>query len=839
MKIIKQKLAFEPIPPKDRTFLPKHNVCSTAPATESSDYLYTGNGSYRLNVSGRPYADEIIVNHEMLYEPLWEKTPLPPDLRPYIKEIREHVLAGEPEKADALIDRAQREAGYGSRMRLDDRIVYPMGSLHQHKAFSLNIKQKEAGLTHNYLRWLDMYSGETVTHWENNNGVYENHTFASYQQDCAVIRLQAPKGKLDAEIELSIPGTVGMFGQPVMVGSTHTLTISPKLIRLAWGYNPEYGKKGYLALIRVFADSGEVKTIDNQCSAEEDQDASDWAVKFHAETNLKEKYKNGMPGICVNGGTRVDIYIKVIRVEKDFTLDYEDEVTREFLAFHPEALDVQEGMCISYDEMLAYNREYLSERMGRSFIRLGKEEDYLLSGEELLRLSHTDTMLYPMLMEKLYDMGRFYQIIDTGKLPPMWGQHNINTNLQVCAGNNTGLFEEMDVYFHYYENKFEDFRTNARLLFGARGMLASVHCDYDSGLLYHFSRTYPHYCWTGCLGWIYNELWGYYLVTGDVEFLRKRIVPVYKEIALFFEDYACLRDENDKVIFCPSFSPENPTPNPGYETVTCKNINPTRINSVMDIAICREVLNNLLEAGRILYDVEGDSSNHSYTITDKEMAHWREQLDSLPDYLLDEEGGLKEWAWPTIEENYNHRHVSHHYDLWPGRAVMPDTEPELAEAIRISNRKRGQQDDSAHGIIHRVLCAIRLRDREEMEQSMSQLIAHGFVRRNLSTAHFPYRGQFPDLQGAMPAILLEMCVFSVPGRVELLPALPEEWKTGSIDGIWLYIRAKLIHMEWDEDSITAEIRSDAEQTLQIIYRTRQKNRPPVLSDIHSGKMKTF
>lgn len=83
------------------------------------------------------------------------------------------------------------------------------------------------------------------------------------------------------------------------------------------------------------------------------------------------------------------------------------------------------------------------------------------------------------------------------------------------------------------------------------------------------------------------------------------------------------------------------------------------------------------------------------------MDKWQRQLDDLPVYLIDEEGALKEWAWETVEENYNHRHVSHHYDVWPGRAVTLESEPEIAEAIRKSNRKRGQQDDSAHGIIIR------------------------------------------------------------------------------------------------------------------------------------------
>ena len=51
------------------------------------------------------------------------------------------------------------------------------------------------------------------------------------------------------------------------------------------------------------------------------------------------------------------------------------------------------------------------------------------------------------------------------------------------------------------------------------------------------------------LGWIYNEFWGHYLVTGDKEFLRDRIVPALKEIALFYLDYLSDTDEDGKVIF--------------------------------------------------------------------------------------------------------------------------------------------------------------------------------------------------------------------------------------------------------------------------------------------------
>ena len=177
-------------------------------------------------------------------------------------------------------------------------------------------------------------------------------------------------------------------------------------------------------------------------------------------------------------------------------------------------------------------------------------------------------------------------------------------------------------------------------------------------------------------------------------------------------------------------------------------------------------------------------------------------------------------AWPQVNENYNHRHVSHHYDVWPGHVITWEEEPELAKAILISNRKRGQQDDSAHGIIHRLFTAIRLKDIEETVQNLYQLMNHGFVTRALHTNHFPYRGHFPDLQGAMPAILLEMCIYSAPGTVEFLPAMPASLPKGTIDGIWLYTWAKLEHMEWNEKGLKAYVISNKAQ--KLILRCRRK-----------------
>lgn len=753
---------------KRAELLPARNICCIFPGAEPADYLETGNGSLKLNVSGQPYQEEMAFTQEMIYEPLWKNTPLPPDLRPYMSEIRQHLMNNEPEKTDALIDRAQREAGFEKYMNFDKPIVYPVGSPRRHTAFWLNFRQPKQERTWDYLRWLNMRNGLISSIWTTVDGTYRTESFASCSQNLFLNRLSGPEGKLNVDISMDAPGRPVMFGYMKMeqpfTGSSHHLRIHENGFDLEWAYNPDFGQKGYNAVVRIFPQGGTMQKTE--------------------------------VGLSIRNASSILVVSRIVKYEEDYHFGGSEMIGNTLNA------------AFDFDSLLAENEAVIGEKMDRSHITLASKEDLLLSGEELLARVHSKNSLDPALLEKLYDLGRFFQIYDTGKLPPMTGQHNINTNLQVCAGNNTGLFDEMDVYFRYYEDKFEDFRTNARLLFNARGLLASVHCDPDSGLFYHFSKTYPHYCWTGCLGWIYNELWGYYLVTNDRDFLRDRVIPALKEIALFYEDYACDRDADGKSIFYPSFSPENPTPNPGYETVTCKSIHPTRINSVMDIAICREVLTNLIEGCKTL-QIEAEM-----------IPHWEEQLNALPYYLLDEEGALKEWAWESVEENYNHRHVSHHYDVWPGRAITPETEPELSRAILLSNRKRGQQDDSAHGIIHRAFTAIRLKDQEEFLQNMSQLLCHGFVRNTLSTNHFPYRGIFPDLLGAAPALLIEMSVFSTPGIVEFLPMMPDPLTEGKIEGVWLYTFAKLEYMTWTSHSLQAKLISRKDQ--KLLLRCRRK-----------------
>ena len=776
MKTVDFGLKYHPMDiEKRRSLLPYKNVCSLYPAKADEDVLVTANGRQRLDIIGDPYHERVIYRRERIMDMRWKDTPEPPDVAYAIPEARKFLRRGKFEEAAKVMDKATKDAGYDKW--IDSRpfgVEFPRLHPRLHSVIELLTEIEEGENPHNYLRYLDMMTGEAVVRCEDDKGGILRRSFVSFDKEAAVQEIRRQNGDpFDVSMRFVAPGGYDLpdhFDQFVLVtyndmykieGSDVRINTTPESCTVSLAYDPQFGERGYCC-----------------CSV----------IRTDGKTECRE---GGY--ITVKGARCVTIISRTVKYEENYSHGLAAEVLE----------DVRK-ITDTYEDMLESNRAYLEPLMERSFITL--EGDWAMAAEELLNKQHSEGELSPMLMEKLYDMGRFFLITDTGDDPPSLFQHNINTNLQVCSGNMTGLPEMMDVYFRFYEDKFDDFRLNAKRFYGARGVLGNIHCDYNSGKFYQFSIVYPHYCWTACLGWIYNEFWGHYLVSGDKEFLRDRVVPGLKEIALFYEDYLSDEDENGKVLFYPSYSPEDPSMN-DYHVPFPKDVYAMNVNSLMDVMVCREVLDNLMEACEIL------------GLDEPDLPKWKELRSKLPDFLLDEDGAVKEWSFKYSGENYDHRHVSHHYDIWPGRAISPEKTPELVKPFILSNRKRGHQDDSAHGVIHRYFTAVRLNDLPDAMHNLRTLMEHGYVTRTLNTVHYPYRVFCPDLLGAMPAMILEMLVYSDEGFIKLLPAVPEDLKKGAVEGVWLYTFAKIERMEWDMAQGAASVRlaSVVDQEVEISF----------------------
>jgi hypothetical protein len=286
-----------------------------------------------------------------------------------------------------------------------------------------------------------------------------------------------------------------------------------------------------------------------------------------------------------------------------------------------------------------------------------------------------------------------------------------------------------------------------------------------------------------------------------LEFLRKRVVPALKDLALFYEDFLTVTDKNGDYVFVPSFSPEN---NPGNTSSSAMLV----INASMDMAVCREVLVNLIQASEIL-GIETDS-----------VPKWKSMLEKMPPFMLEKDGTMKEWSWPTLEERYSHRHISHLYGAWPGDEIDPDRTPQLARAAVMADRRRTPERLAAHGRCHRALVGARLKDRFMVDTQLRQLIEEGYVATTLRCSHDPYAWPMPDAQGGIQTIIMEMLAYSRPGVIELLPALPPSLVRGSINGMLARTFARIDRLAWDMDARTvdATISSVRTQDITLIVR---------------------
>lgn len=738
-----------------------HTMRSAAPAAKWEEALVTGNGRLGAMVFGGTAEERIVFNHERLYEPLYADVQEPPKVAHALPEVRRRLLAGRPDEARRVFAEAAREAGF-EELRWTDPY---------HPAMAMRISQDQAGEPDVYTRGVDFRTGEVTVFWRDELGVHERQTFVSRPDNVVVQRLRLHGG---APARLTVR-LVNQDRRPEAerAESYHPPEVLSGADRLVYRCEYRNGGRGYVAVTRVVA-------VDGQAAESDD------GVLFE--------------------GAELLLLTRIVSVERVEELRRkEGEAWRELAALPAD-----------YDRLLAPHAAEHGEAYGRVTLDLGGGELRGASSEALLaKQMQSERGIEPALLEKMFNMGRYSLLCSSGEWPPnLMGVFNgdwrprwsgdftldANVNLQIAPASIAALPEAIDSYARLLEGLIDDWRVNAQSLYGCRGLLSGCRTDGRHNLhMHHELGKFPGFFWTAGAAWLVAPLVEHYEVTGDREFARERLLPLLKGVAQFYEDFLVEIDADGKRIFVPSYSPENQPSN---------TRNPVTINATMDIACAKEVLISLATLCREL-GVEPETAARCDRL--------REQL---PPYLVNREGALKEWAWPTLEDRYNHRHVSHLYPVWPGREINPEETPTLFEAARVAAQKRGRGNGSAHGLAHMALLGARLKDAELVGGNLRYMLRGGYVLPSLFTYHNPGAIYNADMLHSLPAVVIESLVASKPGEIELLPALPASLPKGELRGARCRCRTALDRLAWDTDAgfVEATVTSAVDQTLTLRVR---------------------
>jgi hypothetical protein len=446
----------------------------------------------------------------------------------------------------------------------------------------------------------------------------------------------------------------------------------------------------------------------------------------------------------------------------------------------------------------------------RMRLDLGGGADHRLTTEELLARSSNEN-LSRALTEKVFDAGRYNIISCTGELPPtlqgVWAgtyvpswasdfTHNGNVPSGIAGMLPGNTPELMLAYTSYIESIVPYLRVNARHIFGARGVVLpsrSTTHGYNNALAPGFAGG----MWVAGAPWAAHFFYDYYLYTGDRKFLAEHALAFMQEAALFFEDYL-YEGPDGKYVFNPTTSPENSPRNTRSQGT---------FNATMDVAAAKELLTNLIAASREL------------GVNAQKIPIWQKMLGRMPGYMISDDGVVKEWLTPKLEDNLNHRHSSHLYPLYYS---MPDeiaADPKLQAAfrkiveIKLENHYRNAGFMS-FGVVQLGQVAATLGEGELAYQAMVRLV-NSYWLNNLASMHNHRSLLNMDISGGLPAVLIQMLVASAPGKVGLLPALPKAWPTGTIEGALCRCQIEVKQLTWEPGRIRVSLLSNRAQTITL------------------------
>lgn len=459
----------------------------------------------------------------------------------------------------------------------------------------------------------------------------------------------------------------------------------------------------------------------------------------------------------------------------------------------------------TYQEALAahiaeYEQWYKRIQLNLTTFKESAQQEEKLPTDELL-LEHAES---PALAELYWNFGRYLLISSSrrpGTLPatlqglwnkdltPPWGSKytiNINTEMNYWPAAMCALAETEEPLFALLKRAYKHGKKTAEGMYGCDGYVAHHNLDIWADTAPQ-DQWIPGTYWVLGAAWLATHIFEHYEYTQDKKFLKKHFY-LLSAACDFFCQYLQPSLSGDFLVICPSVSPENTYKLPNGE------VGSFSFGTDMDNRILEHLFHATLSAARIL----------GVPDTNADVVRYKAVLSKIEPPVITSQKTIREWPVECEEIEPGHRHISQLYGLFPGHSIHYNRTPDLAQAAHNTIEKRLLNGGGHTGWSQAWIMNFRasLHEAQEAQDSLFALFKKSTLP-NLFDNHPPFQidGNFGALT-AMTRMIVQSEIANNKVEIDILPALPPAWHSGSLTGVALKGNLR-IDISWKNNALAA------------------------------------